>query len=202
MINNNTLQKLISVYLSLQKESLSEKGEGWVNMANFGLALVKAGINYKAMGYEKLNDFIIKSGRFVVYSDASGKVPVKYIKEKRTDISKKPKVEHVKATYTDSNEVIKVKRRLRLDNNMFIGQFAPQKNEGWYTITDIRNTDFTKIEDKERGVKNLSISFRSPKKEFNRYAYYKFTWVLLETDPLKFGIDLHEEIHQYTPKTL
>lgn len=90
---------------------------------------------------------------------------------------------------------------MRLENNQFIGQFAPQRNEGWFTITDIRNTDFTKIEDKERGIKNLSISFRS-NKEFNRFAYYKFTWVLLETDPLKFGIDLHEEITPIYPKDI
>ncbi len=202
-MNNDTLQKLLSVYLSMQKESLPEKGEGWVNMANFGPALLKAGINYKAMGFERLNDFVFKSGVFVVYSDTSCKVPVKYIKKgKRIDVSKKPRVERVQATYTDSNEVVKVKRRLRLDNNMFIGKFAPQRNEGWYMITDIRNTDFIKIEDKERGVKNLSIPFRSPKKEFNRFAYYKFTWVLLETYPLKFGIDLREEITPIYPKDI
>lgn len=171
-------------------------------MAKFGPALLKAGIDYKGMGYEKLNEFVSKSGVFEVYSDTSCKVPVKYIKEKepRKDISKKYRTERAQTIYTDPNEVIKVKRRLRLDNNMFIGQFAPQKNEGWYTITDIRNTDFTKIEDRERGVMNLSISFRSKKKEFNRFAYYKFTWVLLKVEPLKFGIDLCEEITPIYPK--
>lgn len=83
---------------------------------------------------------------------------------------------------------------MRPENNQFVGQFAPQINEGSFTITDIRNTDFTKIEDNERGVKNLFISFKSLNKEFNRYAYYKFTWVLLETNPLNFSIDLREEI--------
>ena len=171
-------------------------------MAKFGPALLKAGIDYKGMGYEKLNEFVSKSGVFEVYSDTSCKVPVKYIKEKepRKDISKKYRTERAQTIYTDSNEVVNVKRRLRLDNNMFIGQFAPQKNEGWYTITDIRNTDFTKIEDRERGVRNLSISFRSKKKEFNRFAYYKFTWVLLKVEPLKFGIDLCEEITPIYPK--
>ena len=201
-MNNDTLQEIISVYHSLQKDSLPEKGEGWVNMAKFGPALLKAGIDYKGMGYEKLNEFVSKSGVFEVYSDTSCKVPVKYIKEKepRKDISKKYRTERAQTIYTDSNEVENVKRRLRLNNNMFIGQFAPQKNEGWYTITDIRNTDFTKIEDRERGVRNLSISFRSKKKEFNRFAYYKFTWVLLKVEPLKFGIDLCEEITPIYPK--
>lgn len=105
----------------------------------------------------------------------------------------------VQSTNLEDTEI--VKRRLRLENNQFIGQFAPQKNEGWYMITDIRNTDFTKVEDKERGVKNLSIAFKS-NKSFNRFAYYKFTWVLLETVPLKFGIDLREEITPIYPENI
>lgn len=125
---------------------------------------------------------------------------IKLIKQKNGANKNVSSQEATNKNDMDFNEVVKVKRRLRLDNNMFIGQFAPQKNEGWYTITDIRNTDFTKIEDKERGVKNLSISFRSKKKEFNRFAYYRFTWVLLKVEPLKFGIDLCEEITPIYPK--
>ena len=48
-MNNDTLKELLSVYHSLQKDSLPEKGEGWVNMANFGPALLKAGIDYKGI---------------------------------------------------------------------------------------------------------------------------------------------------------
>lgn len=48
-------------------------------MAKFGPALLKAGIDYKGMGYEKLYEFVSKSGVFEVYSDTSCKVPVKYI---------------------------------------------------------------------------------------------------------------------------
>lgn len=54
-------------------------------MAKFGPALLKAGIDYKGMGYEKLNEFVSKSGVFEVYSDTSCKVPVKYIKEKEPE---------------------------------------------------------------------------------------------------------------------
>ncbi|WP_300969503.1 sacsin N-terminal ATP-binding-like domain-containing protein [Porphyromonas vaginalis] len=107
--------------------------------------------------------------------------------------SKRHNTQRKGITYANSKAAESVKRRLRLENNQFIGQFAPQKHEGWYTIRDIRNTDFIKIEDKERGIKNLSISFRSDE-DFKRFAYYKFTWVLLETDPFKFGIDLHKEV--------
>ena len=99
-------------------------------------------------------------------------------------------------------ETLRIKTRLRLENNFFIGQFSPEQTPGWYKISDIRNTDFTKIEDKERGVKDLTIYFRSPNKEYNRFAYYKFTWVLLESSPLKFGIDLREEVLPIYPKDI
>jgi len=101
----------------------------------------------------------------------------------------------------EREEIERVKTRLRLENNYFIGQFSPGQRDGWYKISDIRNTDFTKIEDKERGIKNLTISFRS-KVEFNRFAYYKFTWVLLQSSPLKFGINLREEIVPIYPEDI
>lgn len=96
--------------------------------------------------------------------------------------------------------VEKVKTRLKLENDLFIGQFVPQRDKGQYMITDIRNTDFIKIEDKERGVKNLSISFKSDK-NYSSF-YYKFTWKLRELDPLKFGIDLSKEITPIRPKDI
>ena len=102
----------------------------------------------------------------------------------------------------DDEVISKIKTRLRLRNNYFIGQFSPERTEGWYKITDIRDTGFTKIEDKERGVKDLSITFPSPNKEFNRFAYYKFSWVLLGADPLKFGINFNEEVTPIYPKDI
>lgn len=172
-------------------------------MAKLGIILHKTGINYKVMGYDKLSEFVRKSGVFEEYSDLSCKIPVKYIKgkSKHQDITHKQPIRQSQAQYVNSKDVERLQHRLRLENNQFIGQFIPQKDEGWYKIIDIRNTDFTKIEDKERGVKNLSISFKS-NKPFNRFAYYKFTWVLLETNPLKFGIDLQEEITLLYPKDI
>lgn len=172
-------------------------------MAKLGIILHKAGINYKVIGYDKLSEFVRKSGVFEEYSDLSCKIPVKYIKgkSKHQDITHKQPIRQSQAQYVNSKDVERLQYRLRLENNQFIGQFIPQKDEGWYKIIDIRNTDFTKIEDKERGVKNLSISFKS-NKPFNRFAYYKFTWVLLETNPLKFGIDLQEEITLLYPKDI
>ena len=203
MMDNKVKESLYNIYLSMPKESLFEKGDGWVNMAKLGIILHKAGINYKVMGYDKLSEFVRKSGVFEEYSDLSCKIPVKYIKgkSKHQDITHKQPIRQSQAQYVNSKDVERLQHRLRLENNQFIGQFIPQKDEGWYKIIDIRSTDFTKIEDKERGVKNLSISFKS-NKPFNRFAYYKFTWVLLETNPLKFGIDLQEEITLLYPKDI
>ena len=186
---------LHNIYISMPKESLPEKGDGWVNQKLFEREVQKERINFKNMGYTWFNEFLKDSGLFYFWKEqgtwyANKKAYSKSSNNQRKDV---PSI-----TLEDTESV---KRRLRLENNQFIGQFAPQKNEGWYMITDIRNTDFTKIEDKERGVKNLSISFKS-NKPFNRFAYYKFTWVLLETVPLKFGIDLREEITPIYPKDI
>ena len=179
----------------MPKESLPKKGDGWVNENQFAKAVLKERINFKDMGYTWFNEFLKDSGIFVFCKEQESWYVNRKLESKRRNTQRKDILS------ANSEDAESIKRRLRLENNLFIGQFAPQKNEGWYTITDIRNTDFTKIEDKERGVKNLSIPFRS-NKDFNRFAYYKFTWVLLEIEPLKFGIDLREEITPIWPKDI
>lgn len=199
----NVIELLRTVYQSMPKETLPEKGDGWVNLVNFAPAIKNAGVDYKAMGYEKFGDFVAESGIFYLWTDLSSSKPAKYITEKvKKQTFQRKQPQHTSFATVDSQEVVKIKRRLRLENNQFIGQFAPQLVEGWYKITDIRNTDFTKIEDKERGVKNLFICFKSLNKEFKKFAYYKFTWVLLESSPLKFGIDLREEVTPVFPKDI
>lgn len=205
MLSKSIIEKLLSIYQMLPKKSLPEKGEGWVKMYDFQREVRLAKINFKNMGYEWFNEFLSDSGVFFIWTDYSGEKPTRYVIEKAKPQSqgeqRKPQNHRPSTQYVEDENIVKIKRRLRLENNQFIGQFAPQKNEGWYMIADIRNTDFTKIEDKERGIKNLSIPFRS-NKQFNRYAYYKFTWVLLGTDPLKFGIDCREEIIPIYPKDI
>ncbi len=206
MISKSIIEKLREIYQSLPKVELIDKGDGWVNQYDFLRAVGKVGINYKHWGYEHFYEFLTDSGLFSFWTDFSGDRPTKYIIEKI-----KPQVHTVQhsqlsrrahKSYADSEEVEKIKRRLRLYNNQFIGQFLPQKTEGCFVITDIRNTDFTKIEDKERGIKNLSIYFENTNKEIKRYAYYKFTWVLLGTSPIKFGIDLREDVIPIYPKDI
>lgn len=108
----------------------------------------------------------------------------------------------VTAIQNSEVEISKIKTRLRLVNNLFIGQFASLSTSGNYKITDIRNTDFTKIEDKERGVKDLAIVFNSSEQVFNKFAYYKFTWSLIKASPLTFGIDLGQEIIPLYPEDI
>ncbi len=112
---------------------------------------------------------------------------------KKTNSSTSNSVQRRKRVSVEADEVTKVKTRLRLENNFFIGQFVPT-SDGWYRIQDIRNTDFTKIEDKERGVRDLTITFYNQSADYYKYSYYRFTWVLLGTSPLKFGIDLKEDV--------
>ena len=210
MLDSEVINVLKSACDSLPKVTLETKGDGWVNLVGFAPVVKQSGINYKDFGFEKFGDFIAGSGAFSIWTDYSVVPPVKYakIKERRprtlpaSQISQHKTSNKASFSRVDPEEVDRIKRRLRLENNLFIGQFAPSQNEGWYMISDIRNTDFTKIEDKERGVKNLSISFKSPNKDFNKFAYYKFTWVLLETAPLKFGIDLREEVVPVWPKDI
>ena len=115
------------------------------------------------------------------------------------DSSETPVNQFKQISYED---VTRVKKRLRLVNSFFIGQIVPDPVDGWYKIIDIRNTDFTKIEDKERDVRNLFIRFRAPQESFYRVGYYKFSWVLLNTDPLRFGIDIKKGIFPVGPKQI
>ena len=43
MMDNKVKESLYNIYLSMPKESLFEKGDGWVNMAKLGIILHKAG---------------------------------------------------------------------------------------------------------------------------------------------------------------
>lgn len=102
-----------------------------------------------------------------------------------------------------SSEIDSVKYRLRLEDDYFIGQFIPEGPGGNWTITDIRNTDFTRVEDKERGVKDISIRFNSRGLQYlNKFAYYRFTWTLISSNPLQFGIDLTKELKPLYPKDI
>ena len=195
--NSKTKEKLLSVYSSMVKMTIPEKGDGWVNLATLGHALKRAGIDFRLLGFEKLGDCVQSTNVFDVWVDRTNKMPVKYVRDKSW--SQEKTITHRQLKSVEEKDVLKIKKRLRLTNNYFIGQFSLDGKRGHFKITDIRNTDFTKIEDKERGIKNLTIRFESSK-YFSKFAYYKFTWKLIKTDPLEFGIDLTQDISLVTSK--
>lgn len=57
-IGKETKALLFSTYNNVDKQSLPQKGEGWVNLANFGSAIKKVGVNYVNLGYSKLGQLI------------------------------------------------------------------------------------------------------------------------------------------------
>ena len=81
-IGKETKVLLFSTYNSIDKQFLPQKGEGWVNLANFGSAIKKAGVNYVNLGYRKLGQFIAAIDNVEVFSDESVLPPVKYLRFK------------------------------------------------------------------------------------------------------------------------
>lgn len=121
------------------------------------------------------------------------------------NVSSKPKLLKVA-----DEKVAAIMSRLRLEEQCFIGQFAPANDE-WkhdvngqnWIVSDLRNSkDFTKIEDKERGIRNLTVRVRGNLvKGINKYGYFKFGWVLLKEDPV-FGFDSHQEVTPMYPQDI
>ena len=61
-------QRIIDIlkqtYDKSPKESLNDKGDGWVNMRVFLRTFNKSGINYNRLGFEYYGDMIAESGLF------------------------------------------------------------------------------------------------------------------------------------------
>lgn len=79
-IGKETKALLFSTYNSVDKQFLPQKGEGWVNLANFGSAIKKVGVNYVNLGYSKLGQLIAAIDNVEVFSDESVRPPVKYLR--------------------------------------------------------------------------------------------------------------------------
>ena len=80
-MDKSTQTILHEIYLSLPKYSLPGKGDGFVNMASFGLLVNKKNIHYKgAKGKGKLGKFLLDSGLFEIVN-VSNPNPVNYVRE-------------------------------------------------------------------------------------------------------------------------
>lgn len=72
---------LKAIYDSMSGTEIEGAGDGWVNMAGFGLELSRGGINYRHYGYDKLRSLIESlPDMFEVYRDDTLQPPVFYIR--------------------------------------------------------------------------------------------------------------------------
>ena len=113
---------LHNIYISMPKESLPEKGDGWVNQKLFEREVQKERINFKNMGYTWFYEFLKDSDLFHFWKEQGTWYANKkaYSKSSNTQRKDVPSI-----TLGDTKSV---KKRLRLENNQFIGQFVHMKD--------------------------------------------------------------------------
>ena len=124
MVDNKVKESLYNIYLSMPKESLFEKGDGWVRGDEFAKAVKKERINFKSLGYAWCSELLEDTGIFVFCTEQN----IPYVNRKLD--SKRSNTQRMDILSANSKDAEKIKQKLRLKNNQFIGQFTPQKNEG------------------------------------------------------------------------
>lgn len=106
---------LHNIYISMPKESLPEKGDGWVNQKLFEREVQKERINFKNMGYTWFYEFLKDSDLFHFWKEQGTWYANKKAYSKSSNTQRKD-VPSITLEETKS-----VKKRLRLENNQFIG---------------------------------------------------------------------------------
>jgi hypothetical protein len=100
----------------------------------------------------------------------------------------------------DATEVSKLKRNLKLKNNLFIGQFTQNKDGKSYTIRDIRRSDFSKLILQNK-KEQQPILFHPKNRQFESGKYYEFTWLFngqKENYVYLFKVDDSQPINRVT----
>lgn len=111
-IGKETKALLFSTYNSINKQFLPQKGEGWVNLANFGSAIKKVGVNYVNLGYRRLGQLIAAIDNVEVFSDESVNPPVKYLRFKSVKKDRESVTSKQKGTTNTTGTAI-----VELENN-------------------------------------------------------------------------------------
>lgn len=78
----NLENEIIKIIDSASTLEITEKGNGWVNMADLGSKLKNAGIDFNAYGYDKLKDFIQSFDNIEQHVDTTRNIPVYYARVK------------------------------------------------------------------------------------------------------------------------
>lgn len=98
-----------------------------------------------------------------------------------------------------------IRNLLSLENDIFIGHFHPDYKSGQWIISDIRNHEFTKVENRERGIKNLEIiisASRLQSYDIRKNGYHRFHWTLVSENPLQFDINTSLPIDSLSPRQI
>lgn len=212
MIEKSIIEEILAIYKSLPQETLQDKGDGWVNLANMGSPLKKANISYKKYGYEKLAKFIADLHIFEIEVDKSGTLPVVYIRRLNNDnvitfnnrqksltrhSFSNSKLNSIEALYS-LPEVGTYYKKLIKDAEIgwpeIVGFYEINK-EGQYKISDVRDNLFHEHKypaisenDTER---EIVISLNGPLYTLKTNRYYRFNWkVSLANNERGYVIDV------------
>lgn len=212
MIEKSIIEEILAIYKSLPQETLQDKGDGWVNLANMGSPLKKANISYKKYGYEKLAKFIGDLHIFEIEVDKSGTLPVVYIRRLNNDnvitfnnrqksltrhSFSNSKLNSIEALYS-LPEVGTYYKKLIKDAEIgwpeIVGFYEINKEEQ-YKISDVRDNLFHEHKypaisenDTER---EIVISLNGPLYTLKPNRYYRFNWkVSLANNERGYVIDV------------
>lgn len=157
MLTKDIIDKILTIYRDSPQETVATKGFGWVNLAKLGSPIRKAGIDYKALGYEKIS-YLFKDIPVFELTEyiKDGNPPIIYIREKRI---KNRRIEKGNTVFIKSND-----EPINLTDNLFslpvIGKYYKEliddaefgwpeivglyeiNEHGQYQISDIRDLLF------------------------------------------------------------
>ena len=184
-IDNKIKDQLIEVFRSLNKESVTGYGDGWVNLVKFAPAIIESGIDFRKYGHEKLGDFVKAVGIFESCYDKTKKVPVKYIREKAaTEITTNSiQPTHTKTTVSKpfyNKFTTELLKEWSLKEPIAVGYFQ-LLSDGSYKITDFRAESFRELKYPDIGIDDIvqDVIIEDSKTINSTYKsnkYYKFEW--------------------------
>ncbi len=187
-IDNSIKEKILSVFESLEKETVPENGYGWVNLVKFGPAIKETGVDFAELGFYKLGDFVNATGLFDSCYDKTKKIPVKYIKRKkisknRNEISASPTnpIINEKARYNKTTTDLL--KEWDLQEPIAVGYFQITSS-GKYKISDFRSESFRELKypvlEGEINEEDVILEDdRTINKTYKSNKYYKFEWTTI-----------------------
>lgn len=201
MLTKDIIDKILTIYRDSPQETVATKGFGWVNLAKLGSPIRKAGIDYKALGYEKIS-YLFKDIPVFELTEyiKDGNPPIIYIREKRI---KNRRIEKGNTVFIKSND-----EPINLTDNLFslpvIGKYYKEliddaefgwpeivglyeiNEHGQYQISDIRDLLFHEHKypsiDNKDSNRDIIILLDGPLNTLKPNNYYRFNWCIKASD--------------------